>query len=217
METLDTDYPQWLWQKLGQRCVESLGKHGFNARLVDDTQAARDWILELAGHLDSFGFGGSDTVRRLGLIDKLNDMGKTVYDHWQPGLSAEEVHRVRLAQGRADCFVCSANAVSLTGEIVNVDGVGNRTAAMSFGPRQVVIVAGMNKVAPDLTAALERVHAVAAPMRARSLNMATPCAETGLCSDCNVPQRICRITTILHRCPMATPVAVVLVRQSLGF
>jgi hypothetical protein len=88
---------------------------------------------------------------------------------------------------------------------------------MSFGPRQVVIVAGMNKVARDLNAALQRVQEIAAPMRARSLNMPTPCAETGVCTDCNAPQRICRITTILHRCPMTTPVAVVLVRQSLGF
>jgi len=217
MEPQDTDYGQWLWQKHGQRCVENLAKHGFRAHLADDVSAARDWILDLADHFDTFGFGGSDSVRRLGLIEALKARGKTIYDHWQPGLSAEEIHRVRLAQGRADCFLCSANAVSLTGEIVNVDGVGNRTAAMSFGPRQVVIVAGMNKVAADLTAALERVQSTAAPMRARSLNMATPCAETGICSDCNAPQRICRITTILHRCPMATPVAVVLIRQCLGF
>ncbi len=213
----DTDYSQWLWEKQGRRCVDNLAKHGFKAHMVDDLDAARDWILELAGHFDSFGFGGSETVRRLGLIERLASMGKTIYDHWQPGLNAEEIHRIRLAQGRADCFLCSANAVSLTGEIVNVDGAGNRTAAMSFGPRQVVIVAGMNKLAPDLSAALQRVQEKAAPMRARSLNMATPCAETGFCSDCNVPQRICRITTILHRCPMTTPVAVVLVRQRLGF
>jgi hypothetical protein len=217
MDANATDYSQWLWEKLGHRCVENLGKHGFNARLVDDTDTALDWILELAGHFDSFGFGGSETVRRLGLIERLQQMGKTIYDHWRPGLSSEEMNALRLAQGRADCFLCSANAVSLTGEIVNVDGAGNRTAAMSFGPRQVVIVAGMNKVARDLNAALQRVQEIAAPMRARSLNMPTPCAETGVCTDCNAPQRICRITTILHRCPMTTPVAVVLVRQSLGF
>jgi hypothetical protein len=217
MAAQSTDYPRWLWEKRGRHCVENLGKHGFKACLVDDIDAARNWILALAGHFESFGFGGSETVRRLGLIERLREMGKTIHDHWQPGLSPEEIHQVRLAQGRADCFLCSANAVSLTGEIVNVDGAGNRTAAMSFGPRQVLIVAGMNKVVPDLSAALTRVQEKAGPMRAKSLNMATPCAETGLCTDCNAPQRICRITTILHRCPMTTPVAVVLVRQSLGF
>jgi hypothetical protein len=88
---------------------------------------------------------------------------------------------------------------------------------MTFGPRKIVIVAGMNKVRPSLESALARVREVAGPMRARSLNRATPCAETGVCTDCNSPQRICRITTILHRKPMMSDVSVVLVNQSMGF
>ena len=90
----------------------------------------------------------------------------------------------------------------MTGEIVNVDGVGNRTNAMSFGPGKVIIIAGINKLTPDLESALQRVRNIAGPMRAKSLGMQTPCAETGICSDCNSPQRICRITTILHRQPI---------------
>ena len=217
MDAEEKDYGQWLWRQQGQRCIANLENHGFKAFLVDDGPAARRLVLDQTADLDTFGVGGSDTIRRIGLVDALTAAGKTVYDHWQPGLTAEQIHRVRLDQGRADGFLCSANAVALTGEIVNVDGVGNRTAAMSFGPRRVVIVAGMNKVAPDLAAALQRVKTVAAPMRARSLDRKTPCAETGACQDCNSPQRICRITTILHRCPMATEVTVVLVCQALGF
>jgi len=98
-----------------------------------------------------------------------------------------------------------------------VDGVGNRTNAMSFGTRKVVVAAGMNKVTHDLESALGRVREVAAPMRAKSLNMDTPCAETGVCNDCNAPQRICRITTIFHRQPMMTDISVVLVNQAMGF
>jgi hypothetical protein len=128
-----------------------------------------------------------------------------------------EINDIRLRQGRCDCFLCSANAVSLTGEIVNVDGIGNRVAAMAFGPKKVIVVAGMNKVRPTLESALARVREIAAPMRAKSLGMQTPCAETGLCADCNAPQRICRITTILHRRPMATEVMVMLVAEELGF
>ena len=82
---------------------------------------------------------------------------------------------------------------------------------------KVVIIAGMNKVALDLESALKRVKEVAGPMRAKSLNMETPCAETGICNDCNAPQRICRITTILHRKPMLTDVSVVLINEDLGF
>ena len=144
-------------------------------------------------------------------------MGKTVYDHWQKGLSKEEDLTIRLHQVRSDCFLCSANAISATGEIVNVDGIGNRTNGMTFGPAKVVIVAGMNKVTPDVDSALRRVREIAAPMRAKSLGMQTPCAETGLCTDCNAPQRICRITTILHRKPILTDVSVVLINQAMGF
>ncbi len=217
MGTRNQDCGQWLWHQQGQRCSANLERHGFKAFVVDDADAARRLVLERTADLHSFGVGGSDTIRAIGLVHALKAAGKTVYDHWQPGLTAEQIHQVRLDQGRADAFLCSANAVSLSGEIVNVDGMGNRTAAMSFGPRQVVIVAGMNKVTPDLTAALARVKHVAAPMRARSLNRQTPCAQTGICQDCDSPQRICRITTILHRCPMGAEVTVVLVCQTLGF
>ncbi len=166
---------------------------------------------------ESFGFGGSDTARKLGIPQKLKEMGKTIYDHWDKSFNAERIQEARLNQGRRDCFFRGANGVSMTGEVVNVDGAGNRIAAMSFGPKKVVILAGMNKVRPDLHSALARVKETAGPMRAKSLDMKTPCAETGVCADCNSPQRICRITTILHRPPMLTDVSVVLVNASLGF
>jgi hypothetical protein len=167
---------------------------------------------------DSVGFGGSDTIRSgLGILDALKEQGKTTYDHWQQGLSKEDDLDIRLQMGRCDCFLCSANAVSLTGEVVNVDGIGNRTNAMTFGTRKVVIVAGMNKVTQDLDSALARVREIAGPMRAKSLGFDTPCAKTGICNDCNSPQRICRVTAILHRRPMLTDISVVLVGLALGF
>jgi len=214
---MQSDHQRWLWDQLGQKCVASLEKNGFKAALADSTDQARDLVLEWAKDCESFGFGGSATVRALGLVEALGQMGKTVHDHWQAGLTKEQDRAIRLAQGRCDCFLCSANAVALTGEIVNVDGIGNRTAAMSFGPRKVIIVAGMNKVTHDLASALTRIREVAAPLRAKSLNMATPCAQTGTCNDCHAPQRICRITTILHRRPSLTETAVVLVNAALGF
>jgi hypothetical protein len=150
-------------------------------------------------------------------LEHLKAKGKTIYDHWQEGLSKKDDLDIRLQQGRCDCFFCSANAISSTGEVVNVDGIGNRTNAMTFGPKKVVIVAGMNKVTLDLESALRRVREIAAPMRAKSLGMETPCAETGICNDCNSPQRICRVTTILYRKPMLTDISVILVNKSLGF
>jgi hypothetical protein len=151
------------------------------------------------------------------LVDDLRSAGKTIADHWQPGLSTEEDMALRRAQLTCDCFLCSANAIAATGEIVNVDGIGNRTSAMGFGPGKVIIVAGINKVTCDLPSALDRIRRVAAPLRAKSLEISTPCAQTGICSDCRAPQRICRITTILHRQPMRTPTCVILINEALGY
>lgn len=212
----DTQYQAWLWEQLGYKTAENLKKHGFDACFSQDMEEARDLILDKIGRYESFGFGGSATTRALGLPGVLTGMGKTVYDHWTPSEDLSDLE-LRLKQGRCDCFICSANAISAGGEVVNMDGVGNRNNAMTFGCPKVVIVAGMNKVTHDLESALRRVREVAAPMRAKSLNMDTPCAKTGICTDCSSPQRICRITTILHRKPMMTDVTVVLINQSLGF
>lgn len=214
---MQPSYQEWLWEQRGKRCVENLKKNGFDAHWVSDTEAGAALILSMIGQYQSFGFGGSESVRRLGLVAHLIAQGKTVFDHWQPDLSPQESLAIRKSQLTCDCFFCSANAISLTGEIVNVDGAGNRTSAMTFGPSKVIIVAGMNKVADDLAGALQRIRQVAGPMRAKSLNMQTPCAETGICSDCRAPQRICRITTILHRQPVLTPTSVVLINEALGF
>lgn len=214
--TTEIRYDKWLGGKLGERCVKSLQKHGFDAHFVSTAGEARTLVMNLLAPFESFGFGGSSTTRALGLPESLKRMGKAVYDHWAPPEKMTDLE-VRLKQGRCDCFLCSANAVSATGEIVNVDGVGNRNNAMCFGCPKVVVIAGINKVTASLDSALARVREVAAPMRARSLGMETPCAETGRCTDCNAPQRICRITTILHRKPMMTDVSVVLVNEPLGF
>jgi hypothetical protein len=214
---MDDATQQWLWEKTARRCVKNLIKHDFDAHFVPDVQTAATHILEMVAPFKSFGFGGSSTTRRLGVMETLKGEGKTIHDHWQSDLSKEQDLAIRLAQGRCDCFFCSANAIAVTGEIVNVDGIGNRTNAMTFGTRKVIIVAGMNKVTPDLDGALNRVRLVAAPMRAKSLNMNTPCSVSGVCTDCSAPQRICRITTILHRRPMLTDISVFLIGQSLGF
>lgn len=208
---------QWLQEKQGERCVQALKKRGFDAHFVPTVEAARELILGMAKGFHSFGFGGSETTRALGFVEELDRAGKQIFDHWKKDLSKEEDMRIRLEQGRCDCFFCSANAISEGGEIVNVDGSGNRTSAMAFGPKKVFIVAGINKVRPDLASALQRIREVAGPMRARSLNMATPCAETGICSDCRTPQRICRITTILHWKPVLSDISVVLINQKLGY
>jgi hypothetical protein len=214
---VDHQYRKWLGRKRGERCVKNLSARGFDAHLASSAKAATTFVLGLVGDCETFGLGGSETIRGLGLLEELRAMGKTLYDHWVPGLTPEELQEIRLLQGRCDCFLCSVNAVSIQGELVSVDGIGNRVSAMTFGPRRVIVVAGSNKIVPDLEAAIRRVHEVAAPMRARSLGLETPCAETGVCVDCQSVRRICNITTILHRKPLLTDISVVIVNQELGF
>ena len=215
MEKLN--YHQWLGKKQAETCIENLKKNGFKAIFFFNCAKARTYILKTISGCESFGFGGSDTTRKLDIIDTLKQQKKIVYDHWEEGLSSEASLEVRRNQSACDCFFCSANAISMTGEIVNVDGVGNRTAAMTFGPRKVMIVAGINKLTKDLHTALQRVREIAGPMRAKSLGMQTPCSETGICTDCHSPQRICRVTAILHRKPMLTDITVIIINEALGF
>lgn len=207
----------WLWEKLGEKCISALKKNGFDAHFFSTGEEAKKGIMGMISGLETFGVGGSDTVRSMGIVDELSSMGKTVYDHWKKDLSREESMNCRLNQGRCDCFLCSANAISVTGEIVNIDGAGNRVAASMFGPKKVVIIAGMNKVTTDLDSAMKRAKEVAAPLRAKDFNIKPPCVETGVCSDCHSPQRICNITAILHRKPMLIDMSVVLVSENLGY
>lgn len=215
MET--NQYYTWLREMSAQRCVENLKNHGFDAHYFQTGGQAKTAILKMVEKYHTFGFGGSDTTRSLDLVKELSLQDNTIFDHWVKGHNLEQDMEIRKKQLQADCFFTSANAIAETGEIINVDGVGNRTGAMCFGPRKVMIVAGMNKVCPTLDTALNRIREKAAPMRAKSLGMDTPCAKTGVCHDCNAPQRICRITVIMHRRPAMTDVSVILIGEDFGF
>ena len=135
---MDEKYHQWLWHKWADTALKNLKKNGFDAQFVASSQEARALILERFSSYGTYGVGGSDTIRKIGILEDLRKMGKPVYDHWQEGLSGEKELEIRLLQGRCDCFFCSANGISMTGEIVDVDGMGNRNNAMTFGPKKVV-------------------------------------------------------------------------------
>ena len=200
-----------------KKTIENLRAHSFSAEYVSSKEEAKDLVLDLIAPDRRVGVGGTVTVRELGLIEALKDRGHTVYDHWEKGLSPEEVHEMRIKQQTCDLFLTSVNAVTKRGELVSVDGAGNRLSAMLFGPKAVIIVAGVNKIVEDIPEALERIRNVAAPLNARRLGRRPPCTETGECSDCESPQRICRSTLIMERQSTLTDVTVVLVGEKLGY
>jgi hypothetical protein len=126
-------------------------------------------------------------------------------------------HEDKKASGNSDVLLTSTNAITETGQLVNIDHAGQRVAAMIFGPKKVIIIAGINKIVRDVDEALKRVKNVAAPMNAKRLNMNVPCAVTGTCTDCDSQDRMCNVTTIIERKPVHTRVIVMLLREELGY
>ena len=198
------------------KAQQALAKHGIKTRIVSTAEEAKQIILEEVQPGQKVGIGGSRTIESLGVVPELEAKGCPVYWHWR-GQTPDEVMALRRGQLTSDVFLASSNAVTEDGRLVNIDGIGNRVAAMVFGPPKVILVCGQNKVVSDLESALDRVHNVAAPQNARRLNTGTPCGVTGHCNDCHSPGRMCSVTTIIERCPHKTELEVILVREDLGY
>lgn len=186
--------------------------HGFQTSYFKTGEEASTYMAEqIKG--ETVAFGGSMTLKSMKLDEILSRDNQVIW-HWnEPG--RETTMRAR------DCsvYVCSANGVSETGELVNIDGTGNRVAMTVFGPRKVYFVVGFNKIEPDLHSAISRAKNVAAPKNAVRLQVKTPCVANGgdHCYDCNSPDRICRGTLITDRPSMGMEVEVVFVDQEMGY
>ena len=215
--TLTDDLMTWHHELRCEKAVEALGQNGFIASYCRTPAEARDYILAHAGDATSVGFGGSRTVVDLGVEPIFAEQGKEILNHGIPGLEPAEKMAIMRRQLTCDLFLTSSNAVTLSGWLVNIDGNGNRVAALTFGPKKVIVVAGRNKLVDgDLAAAIHRVKNIAAPPNARRLNCNTPCAKTGFCANCNSPERICRITHVMDRKPRVADLHVLIVNEDLG-
>lgn len=200
-----------------EKTMKSLQRHGFDVRYCQSRTEVNGLIGEFVQPGAVVGFGGSMTIKELETAAYLRDLGAIIIDHNQPGLSAEEKDRLRHQELGCDVFLTSSNALTEHGELLNVDGAGNRVAAMMFGPKKVVIVCGVNKIVPDLDAAYERVRAIAAPKNNVRLDTGNPCTKAGRCVDCQGEGRICNLVTIMSRKPMATDVTIIIVDEALGY
>lgn len=215
--SLTTKLMDWTHEQKCRKAVAALEKNGFTAVYCPSGKEAFDYILAEAADTRSIGFGGSLSVVDLQVIDRLREMGKELLIHGLPGLSLEERVAIMRRQLTCDLFLTGTNALTLSGWLVNIDATGNRVASMFFGPRTVIVVAGRNKIVDGgVTEAIERVKEWASPPNARRLSYKTPCATTGFCSDCNSPDRICRITTVIDRKPRLTDLRVLVVNEDMG-
>ncbi len=191
------------------KVARNLEKNGFAvSRFATSGEASA--YLEGAIKGETIGFGGSITLQDMGL-DKRLAKDNTVIWHWH-----KPEYRSRYPEFTA--YITSANALAETGELVNIDGSGNRVAATLFGPKKVYFVVGRNKLAPDLAAAVDRARNVASPLNAKRLDRATPCVKDSRCHDCHAPERICGVISI-HMRPMlgALRTEVVLIDKELGY
>lgn len=160
------------------------------------------------------GFGGSVTLRELGLFDSLS-AHNTVNSHWNPLGGITDALR---EAAHTDVYLSSVNALAETGEIINIDGTGNRVSSMLYGHDKVYLVIGRNKIAPDYDRALWRARNIAAPKNAMRLGVKTPCAVKGdRCYNCKSPQRICRALVVLWECVKSCEIEIVLVDEDLGY
>ena len=207
----------WTMEKKCRKVVESLAKRGFKAQFCGTGQEAAAYILEQAKEAQNVGFGGSLSVADLDLTIALTEQGKEIINHGFPNLTPEQKVIAMRRQLTCDLFLTGTNAVTLDGVLVNIDGNGNRVASMMFGPKKVIVVVGRNKIVDGSAEdAIARIKEWASPPNAMRLSKQTPCAVTGICSDCDSPQRICRITTILDRKPTLTDIHVLVVNEDMG-
>lgn len=212
-----SEFTNWHNQTIGAKVVEALQKNNFTASYVNTKQEALDKLAALIPQDATVGIGGSWTIKEVGIDTLLEERGNTVFNHNKPGLTKEETLALRRKELTCDVFLTSTNALTLKGELVNVDGTGNRVAAMVFGPKKVIIITGVNKIVTSLDAAMDRIELAAAPINNKRLNMPNPCAKTGECMDCQGPTRICNVTTIMHKRPPATDIEVIIIGEQLGF
>lgn len=195
-----------------EKLRKNLEAHGFETSCFATGKEAADYLCSrLSGR--TIGFGGSCTADELDLYPRLSENNKVIW-HWKQG------GQVRREASQAEVCITSANGVSETGELVNIDGAGNRVAATLYGPEKVYFIIGINKIEPTLEKAIERARNVASPLNSKRLNMKTPCALSAeaRCYDCSSPDRICSALVVHWRAMSGIPsTEVVIVEESLGY
>ena len=208
------------WQLRLAAAAAALAKNHFEVFVAESLGAAKERVLQdilPAVNARSISWGGSMTFVESGLYDLLKASDTMeVIDTFDRTLPMEVFMERRRQALLTDLFFTGTNAVTDTGKLVNLDMLGNRVAALTFGPRNVVVLAGRNKLVPDIAAAMDRIKDFAAPVNAMRLDKKTPCSKTGVCEDCSSPERICNTWTITEKAFPKGRVKIVLIDEDLG-
>ena len=213
------DEHQIIWnEKVARDIINHLEKRHMEGSYSENASQAKEEIVAMIPKGATIFRCGSMTTGGMGLWEELDTLFEAeVINPYQAGLSPEESLELRRKGMTADVMITSSNAITLDGRLVNLDGMGNRVAAITFGPKKVILVVRMNKVVADLESAIARVKHYAAPVNAIRLGINTPCVTTGLCSDCKSPQRICNMWSIIEGHMIKDRIHVKLVGEDLGY
>lgn len=207
----------WVTKQKIKRTIENLEKNNMEAYFVEDESALLNKINEFVKADRVVGIGGSMTLFETGVIDYLRNGKFELLDRYKEGLNAEELTELHRRNFFADSYFVSSNAVTENGELYNVDGKGNRVAAMLYGPDKVFVIVGVNKIVKDLDEAIERNRQCAAPANAKRLNKNTPCAKVGYCMDCSSEGRICNDYVVIRRQMTKGRIKVFIIGKALGY
>ena len=200
-----------------ERAIANLEKHRFIVQRVSAAAEAKEAALLLIPDGSTVGLGGSTTVKQAGILDALRAGDYRLFDQYEPGIDKVENERCRKEGMLAEFYVTGANAISEQGELFYLDGIGNRVAAVSYGPGVVITVVSVKKIVADEDAAWERVRNEAAPPNAVRFGADVPCVKTGKCMDCDSSARICNIYLKIHRAWEKDRFHIILVDEDLGF
>jgi L-lactate utilization protein LutB len=209
------------WKNRLTELKDALTENNFEVFIAENTDEAKSIVLEkIIPEIapKSISWGGSLTFVATGLYDVLkNNNDFNILDTYDKTLSPEESLERRRQSLLVDLFITGSNAVTETGQLVNLDMFGNRVGALTFGPKNVIIFVGRNKIVPDLDEAMFRIKNYAAPVNTMRLDKKTPCAKTSFCADCKSPDRICNIWTITEKSFPKKRIKIILINKDLGF
>ena len=199
-----------------KKVIENLEKRNIQGFFVKTKEDALKKSLELIPNKSSICWGGSQSILQIGLIDALYKGNYNLFDRAK-ATCQEEIDYIYRKAFTSDFYLASANAITLDGKIVNIDGTGNRVAAMIYGPKNVILVIGVNKICTDELSAINRVKNYASPINAIRLNKKTPCTIKGSCYDCLSNDTICCVTTVNRYSKEKNRIKVILVGEELGY
>lgn len=199
------------------RTIEALKKNNMNGYYAKNRDEVIKLIEDIVAEGSKVAVGGSETLSELGVLEHLRSGRYDFLDRYKAGLTPEEVTNIFKQSFLADAYLSGCNAITENGELYNVDGNGNRVAAMLYGPDKVIVICGVNKIVKDVDEAIKRNREISAPMNAKRLNRKTPCAKVGYCMDCNSPERICNEYTLIKKQRSAERMHVIFLNENLGY